>query len=94
MSPYMKPMGLNGLRFNRRLAAAHKAAWSRRKGQRASDIKTLERVRDCIVDGRLPPENLVGARVVFDRRNDRYEVLELGTGRLMGYASFWGVQAC
>lgn len=98
MQAYLRPSGMNGTRFNRRLAKAHKAAWYALKAQRADDLQILERVRDFVCSGRglasEPPE--LRSKVFLDWSDVSREcvVYDRSTRRKMGHVTRLGVWPC
>lgn len=88
-----KTMGINGLRFNRRVSAGHRAKWEAKKQQRSSDLAILQVIHDMLVNGKHISPNL-GVFVRHRSEQNDFEVRKVGTSRLVGHVSRWGVQPC
>lgn len=98
MHAYLRPSGLNGSRFNSRLAKTHKAAWRALKLQRAADLQLLEGVREFICSGRgmsaLPQHLHSKVLMKWSDPSRACEVLDRSTLRLIGRVTRLGVWPC
>ncbi|MEG1454837.1 MAG: hypothetical protein RSC66_04610 [Comamonas sp.] len=101
MRAYLRPSGVNGSRFNLRLAKAHKVAARALKVQRAEDAQLLASVREFYFAGgdmASMPHWLL-SKVLVERRDGtwEWEVIDRSTGRLLGHIVMgrgMGVRQC
>ncbi|MEF9946809.1 MAG: hypothetical protein RR800_00455 [Comamonas sp.] len=88
MHAYLRPSGINGLRFNARKSAQAKRDKLRKEEQKAETIKRLKLAKTGL-DEKLPQLwfREMGLMVAYWDREGRTEVRDSVTGQLLGYVT-------